>query len=71
MSTEKTMHNNISLLKAWAFSIGTSVGWGSLVVTSSTYLKQAGPMGTVLGLVTGALVMFIIVMLIFYLPKNY
>ena len=71
MSTEKTMHKNISLLKAWAFSIGTSVGWGSLVVTSSTYLKQAGPMGTVLGLVTGAFVMFIISHNYAYMMKSY
>ena len=29
-----------SPLGMWAFSIGTSVGWGSLVVTASTYLAQ-------------------------------
>ena len=44
----------------WALSIGTSVGWGSLVVTANTYLVQAGPWGTVAGILTGALVMLII-----------
>ncbi|MBQ7371962.1 MAG: hypothetical protein IJW67_08815 [Blautia sp.] len=28
----------------WAFSVGTSIGWGSLVVTSNTYLAKAGPL---------------------------
>ena len=43
-----------------AFSIGTAIGWGSLVVTCSTYLVQAGVWGTILGLVTGMLVIFVI-----------
>ena len=37
----------------WAFSIGTSIGWGSFVVTCSSYLGQAGILGTVLGLLLG------------------
>ena len=44
----------------WALSIGTSIGWGSLVITSSTYLSQAGPFGSTLGLVIGALIMLVI-----------
>ena len=45
---------------AWAFSLGTAIGWGSLVVTSNTYLLQAGPWGSVLGLVVGALIMLVV-----------
>lgn len=47
-------------MSIWAYSIGTSIGWGSLVVTCNTYLAQAGVMGTALGLVLGMLVTFII-----------
>ena len=43
----------LSPFGAWALGIGTSIGWGSLVVTANTYLAQAGPMGSVLGLVIG------------------
>ena len=43
---------------------GTSVGWGSLVVTSNTYLAQAGPWGSVLGLILGTVIMVVI-------SKNY
>ena len=45
---------------AWAFVIGTSIGWGSLVVTGSTYLAQAGPLGSVLGMLVGMGVMIVI-----------
>jgi len=40
-------------------ALGTSIGWGSVFVTSNTYLVEAGPMGTVLGLMIGAIVMII------------
>jgi EAL domain-containing protein (putative c-di-GMP-specific phosphodiesterase class I)/amino acid transporter/GGDEF domain-containing protein len=45
---------------AWAFSLGTAIGWGSLVVTGSSYLLQAGPVGSIVGLVLGAAVMLVI-----------
>ena len=44
----------------WAFSIGTSIGWGSFVVTCSTYLASAGIAGTILGLAVGLLVILVI-----------
>ena len=45
---------------AWALALGTSIGWGSLVVTSNTYLSQAGPLGSVFGILIGAAIMLII-----------
>ena len=33
----------VSPAQVWAFSVGTSVGWGALVVPAGTYLAQAGP----------------------------
>ena len=60
MQSERKLSRNLSPLAAWAFSIGTSIGWGSLVVTSSTYLAQAGPWGSAIGTVAGGLIMLII-----------
>ena len=71
MNTENGLKRHLSPLGAWAFAIGTSVGWGSLVVTSSTYLVQAGPLGSVLGLVMGALIMLVIAWNYAYLMKCY
>ena len=51
---------HLSPFSIWAFSLGTAVGWGSLVVTSNTYLVQAGPLGTSLGLLAGAVIMMLI-----------
>ncbi|MBO4547243.1 MAG: APC family permease, partial [Treponema sp.] len=45
---------------AWALALGTTIGWGSFVVTGTTYLLRAGPVGSVVGLVIGALVMLLI-----------
>ncbi len=44
----------------WAFSIGTSIGWGSFIVTCNTYLLKSGILGTVLGLLIGMGVIFVI-----------
>ena len=63
-STEKSspagLGRDFNRLSVWAFSIGTSIGWGSLVVTCNTYLASAGVWGTVLGLAVGMLVILII-----------
>ena len=48
----KELRPFMSRSQALALSLGTSVGWGALVVTANTYLAQAGPMGSVLGLIS-------------------
>lgn len=39
--TEK-LQPYLSPLAVWALSVSSAIGWGSLVVTSSSYLSQAG-----------------------------
>ena len=62
MNTQNNTKWEASLSPAGAFalSLGTSIGWGSLVITSNTYLLEAGPLGTILGLFLGALLMLLI-----------
>ncbi|MBQ6331438.1 MAG: amino acid permease [Clostridia bacterium] len=55
----------------WAFAVGTSIGWGSLVITNNTYLAQAGPLGSVLGMIIGAVIMLIISRNFAYLMNAY
>ncbi|MBQ9517706.1 MAG: amino acid permease [Eubacterium sp.] len=61
----------MSPLTVLAFAIGTSIGWGSLIVTSNTYLKQAGPLGSVLGLVIGGAIMLLVCLNYHYLANRY
>ena len=61
----------MSPLTVFAFAVGTSVGWGSLVVTSNTYLRQAGPWGSVFGLLIGAAIMLLVCWNYHYLTNKY
>ncbi len=71
MRDQQKLQRHLSPLGAWAFSIGTSVGWGSLVVTANTYLAQGGPAGSVLGLVVGTLIMLLMAWNYAYLIQAY
>ena len=59
-STSGKAVGHLPPLGAWAFALGTSVGWGSMVVTANNYLGQAGPWGSVLGLLVGAVIMVLV-----------
>ena len=39
--------------QAWAFSLGATVGWGSLFITGTTCLPAAGPLGSAAGMLIG------------------
>ena len=56
----RTLKQYISPFGAWAIALGTTVGWGSMVVTANTYLLQAGPVGSICGAVLGAVLMLVI-----------
>ena len=57
---QNTLRPYLSPLAVWALSVGSAIGWGSLVVTSSTYLSQAGPLGSILGLLIGFVMMLMV-----------
>ena len=69
--TEIKKSGKLSIFEAWAFSIGTAIGWGSLVVTANTYLAKAGPLGSALGLIIGAVIMLIMCRNYYYLMEIY
>jgi len=73
-----TSENNSTGLKPYlspvmvmALSIGSAIGWGSLVVTSKTYLAAAGPLGSILGLVIGFVMMLMVAGHYSFLAKRY
>ena len=57
-------------LGMWAFSIGTSIGWGSFIVTCNTYLGKSGILGTVFGLIAGMVVTLVIAWNLQYMIRH-
>ena len=70
-SERKELQKYLSPLQAWALSIGCAVGWGAFVMPGSTFLPLAGPIGTAIGIVVGAVLMLIIGMNYHYLINKY
>ena len=77
MSNEHETAQNNSLNRyltpagAWALAFGCAVGWGAFVMPGTTFLPIAGPLGTVLGMVIGGLVMMLIGVNFGYLMKHH
>ena len=59
-SSAEGLKSRFSPLGMWAFSIGTSIGWGSFIVTCNTYLQKSGILGTVFDLLIGMAVFLVI-----------
>ena len=59
------------MLGAFGLSIGTAIGWGSFVVTSSSYLSKAGPLGSTIGTIIGMLVMMVVAYNYHYMINKY
>ena len=70
-NTGYTLKPYLSPLSVWALSFGCAVGWGSFVMPGTTFLPLAGPLGTTLGIIIGAVIMFIIGMNYHYLMNRY
>ena len=56
----KGLRPGFTPLGIWAFSIGTSIGWGSFIVTCNTYLQKSGVLGTAFGMLLGMAVILVI-----------
>ena len=69
--TESRLLPYLSAPEVWALSVGTAIGWGSLVVTGKTYLSQAGPLGSVLGLIIGFVMMLMVANHYHFLANRY
>ena len=51
---------HLSALAIWGLSFGYAVGWGAFVIPGAKFLPDAGPLGTVIGVLLGALSMAVI-----------
>ena len=61
----------LSPVHIWALSFGCAVGWGAFVMPGTTFLPKAGPVGTIIGIIIGAVVMFFIGVNYHYLMNKF
>ena len=71
LTENKGLSPYLSKYAVWALGVGVALGWGCLMVTSNTYLAQAGPVGSTLGLLIGMVVMIIVSYNYAYMIKQY
>ena len=62
---------SVTPLAAWALSFGCAVGWGAFMMPGNSFLPVAGPLGTVIGFLIGALIMLIVGVNYHYMMKLY
>ena len=58
--TGTALTKHLSPVTVWALAFGCAVGWGAFVMPGTTFLPTAGPIGSLLGMAIGAVIMFII-----------
>lgn len=66
-------NNKIQLneLSVWALAFGCVIGWGSFVMPGNTFLPDAGPVGTAIGLVIAAVICLVVCVNYSYLVPKY
>ena len=55
----------------WGLALGAIIGWGCFVLPGSAFLPKAGPLGTALGMMIGALLIIVIALSYGYLIRKF
>lgn len=58
-------------IDVWGLALGAIIGWGCFVLPGNSFLPEAGPLGTTLGLAIGATLMVVISFSYGYLIRKY
>ena len=61
----------MSPVDVWGLALGAIIGWGCFVLPGTTFLPKAGPAGTAVGMLIGALLIIVIAISYGYLIKNF
>lgn len=71
VASESSMKRAFTPLMAWALALGCTVGWGAFVMPGTTFLPEAGPLGTAIAFVIGALAMLVVACNYGYMARLY
>lgn len=58
-------------IDVWGLALGAIIGWGCFVLPGSAFLPKAGPLGTAIGMLLGALLIVIIALSYGYLIRKF
>ena len=58
-------------LSVWALAFGCVIGWGSFVMPGTSFLPDAGPIGTVIGTAIAAAMILVVGLNYAYLARRY
>lgn len=70
-TTNLQLEKKLSPVNVWALALGCIIGWGAFVMPGNTFLVNAGPLGTAIGMGTAALVMILISFNYQYMIRRY
>lgn len=69
---QRAEHNRpLSIIGAWALCFGSAVGWGVFIMPGTSFLPNAGSLGTAIALAIGAVAMSFIAVNYHYLIKKF
>lgn len=65
------LEKKLSVVNVWSLAFGCIIGWGCFVLPGNSFLPKAGPLGTAIAILIGALVMVIIAYNYYYMINRY
>ena len=60
IDSSRTLKRNLTPLNVWSLAFGCVIGWSAFVMPGLVFLKNAGPLGTLIAMEIGIVVMLII-----------
>ena len=65
------LQRKLSPLHVWALALGSIIGWGAFVMPANTFLPNAGPLGTLIAMAAGAIIMVVIALNYSYMINHF
>ena len=65
------LQRKLSPLNVWALALGSIIGWGAFVMPANTFLPNAGPLGTLIAMAAGAIIMVVIALNYSYMINHF
>lgn len=68
---EGAFKKDLRKIDIWSLALGAIIGWGCFVMPGTSFLPKAGPIGSIIGLMLGAVIMCIICVSYGYMIRKF